>query len=84
MAQWRTTFYMPDESAMTWTGQADDHDDALAQGREHFDELNDGPLTAEMTGSERDASHTGPLSPEEIPAEGAYLYEITQESGRAR
>lgn len=77
MAQWSVTFWLNDESAMTWSGQADDVADAVAKGVEYFEDLGDGPLAGLTNAGKRD-----PDNP--IPAADEFVYETTQQTGFAQ
>jgi hypothetical protein len=81
MAQYTVVAYLHDESGETWSGHATSKADALVKAIEYFDDSETGSLT-DLTGTERNPTNTGPLAPEEIPAEGNYLYEITMNSAR--
>lgn len=82
MAQWSVTAYLHDESAETWSGGASDKADALSKTVAYFEDSESGSLIG-LTAIERDeANAESPLRPEEVPPEGSFLYEATQQTGR--
>jgi hypothetical protein len=74
MAQWAVSFWLHDESAMSWAGQATDEADAVAKGVEYFEDLGDGPLAG--------LTNAGVRDPETIPEEGTFVYQATQQTGQ--
>jgi hypothetical protein len=72
MTRWNVVFFFHDESGSMWEDEATDAEDAEAQATEYFFDGGNGPL-AGLTRGERE-------SPEEIPAEGEYFVQITEQA----